>query len=148
MEEGLDDSPRCERASMERPIPESSTGHQMLLRMGWAGAGSGLGERVWGVVLVLVLVPQTCAHACTYPRGDLRSLRKLCTQGREYSPWCILVLYRCGCRYFRSVVCRHGPPGWVPSCLWLVHARLPICWTRVYVAVCMSVCAYACIFLT
>ena len=35
-------------ASMEKPIPESNKGHQMLLRMGWKGVGSGLGECLGG----------------------------------------------------------------------------------------------------
>jgi len=36
-------------ASMDKPIPETNKGHQMLLRMGWRGAGTGLGRESRGI---------------------------------------------------------------------------------------------------
>ena len=46
---GYIDMRNCEMASMEEPIPASNKGHQMLLRMGWKGAGNGLGRAGAGI---------------------------------------------------------------------------------------------------
>ena len=47
--QGYIDMSRCEMASMEKPIPASNLGHQMLLRMGWRGQGSGIGRHGSGI---------------------------------------------------------------------------------------------------
>ena len=47
--QGYIDMSRCEMASMDKPIPENNKGHQMLLRMGWKGAGTGLGRESRGI---------------------------------------------------------------------------------------------------
>lgn len=43
------DMTQCEMASMDRHIPDSNKGFQMLLRMGWKGVGSGLGRKQDGI---------------------------------------------------------------------------------------------------